>query len=160
MREESAISLLGKLPETKAEIGTFARSIREFMESGEVPDHDIFLFASRVAAIEKLVTALKKDIFISDVILEAAERDGRKNFEEGNASFRIQETGTSYQYNECGDIEYEEIMDNYNKWADKKKNRETFLKNLTPDSEVYGKDGTMLIPPPKSSTTKVVITLK
>jgi len=158
MYEESAISLFKKLPETKAEIKKFAMLVRQQMDDGDV--RNPLQFAARIKAMAKLAEVLFDDIIFKDTILERAEKYGVKSFDEGNANFRIQETGTKYNYDDCLDTEYEQICSEFNKWAAKKKDKEDFLKTIKPDQTVFGSDGIQLMPPGKTSTTSVVITLK
>lgn len=153
---ESAISIFRKLPETKEQIQNYSRLIRESVLNGEV---EPLTFAAQVSALEKLFTALKSDILIKDVILQEAEKYG-KSFDKGNANFRIQETGTTYDYAGCGDVEWEQIDGNIKAFTEKKKARETFLKSITGEMTVFGEDGAQIMPAVKRSTTSVVITLK
>ena len=157
MQEESAISLFRKLPETKAQIDTYTRLIKESVLEGEV---DPLLFAAQISALEKLFTNLKSDIFIKDAILSAAEKYGGKPFEKGNAKYSIRETGVSYDYEGCGDQIWAELDNQVKVLTEKRKERETFLKSITGDMTVFGDDGVQIIPAQKRSTTQVLITLK
>ncbi len=157
MQEESAISIFRKLPETKAQIDSYTRLIKQSVLDGEV---DPLTFAAQVSALEKLFTALKSDVLIKDVILEAAEKYGEKGFEKGNAKFRIQEVGVSYDFAGCGDFIWDNLDSQIKTLTEKKKERETFLKSLTGDMAIFGEDGVQILPAQKRSTTQVVITLK
>lgn len=154
---ETAISLLNQMPETKAEIDHFAKLVIEQIDLGEF--QDVLKFAARFKALAKLEEKLFSNVLFKDAVLEAAEKYG-KSFEKGNAKFDIRETGTTYNFNVCGDVEWEQLDSQLKGLSDKKKARETFLKSLTPEMVVFGEDGVMILPPHKKSTTSVVITLK
>ena len=154
---ESAISIFRKLPETKDQIKKYSNLVRESVLNGEV---DPLQFACHVSALEQLFKALKQDPLIKDVILEEAEKYGSKSFEKDNAKFQIKEVGVSYDFSECNDFELQYLDSQIKELQAKKKARETFLKSITPEMEVYGSDGVQLNPPLKQSTTSVVIILK
>lgn len=155
--QESAISIFRKLPETKAQIETYARLIKQSVLDGEV---EPLTFAAQVSALEKLFTTLKSDPLIKDTILEAAERYGEKSFEKQNAKFSIKEVGVSYDFAGCDDAEWNKIDSDIKEITEKKKARETFLKSITGEMEIFGSDGVQIMPAIKRSSTQVVITLK
>lgn len=154
---ETAISLLNQMPETKAEIESFAKIVMNQIDMGEM--NDVLTFAARFKALAALEETLFKNILFKDAVLEAAEKYG-KSFEKGNAKFQIAEVGTTYDYSVCGDVEWEQLDSSMKMIAERKKNRETFLKSITPEMTVFGEDGVQIFPPHKKSSTQVKITLK
>jgi len=156
MNEESAISIFRKLPETKDQVNKYFSLIKESVLNGEV---DPLIFAAQISALEKLFTQLKSDHLIKYVILQEAEKYG-KNFDKGNANIRVQEVGVTYDFNGCNDFEWHGLDDAIKELTEKKKARETFLKSLTGEMEVFGSDGVQILPAGKKSTTSVVVTLK
>ncbi|MBT3206921.1 MAG: hypothetical protein HN704_18355 [Bacteroidetes bacterium] len=154
---ESAISIFKKLPETKSQVKQYAILMRIPVLNGEV---EPLRFAARISALEQLLKALKSDHLIKDVILQEAEKYGSKSFEHGNAKFQIKEVGVKYDYTNCMDVDWEQLDSNVKFETDKKKQREIFLKSITPEMEVYGRDGTQLKPVVKTSTTQVTVILK
>lgn len=150
------LTIFSKLPATKSQVEHAANEIKQAVLNGEV---DPLLFAAQVSAMEKLFTTLKSDILIKDCILNEAEKYG-KSFEKGNAKFNIKEVGVTYDFSNCNDFEHENLSVQIAELNDKKKARETFLKNITPETEVYGSDGVQLLPAIKRSTTQVTVTLK
>lgn len=154
---ETAISLLNQMPETKAEIDNFARIVIEQIDLGEF--QDVLKFSARFKALAKLEEKLFSNALFKDAVLEAAEKYG-KSFEKGNAKFDIRETGTSYDYACCGDVEWERLDSEIKTLTEKKKARETFLKSITGEMTVFGEDGAQIMPAIKRSITSVVITLK
>ena len=157
MYEESAISIFRKLPETKEQVKKYSELIKSSVLNGEV---NPLTFAAQVTALEQLFKSLKDDILIKDRILEEAEKYASKSFEYGNAKFNIREVGVKYDYAGCNDFEYESICNEISKLAEKKKQREEFLKTIKPDIEVFGSDGVQLNMAAKTSSTQVVVLLK
>ncbi len=155
--EESAISLLRKMPETKEEIKNYVRIVKDSVLNGEV---EPLQFAANVSALEQLFKALKADILIKDVILEEAEKYGSKSFDKGNAKYQIKEVGVKYDFSGCNDSELDQITSDLKELTNEKKKRETLLKAIDPDKEFYDGDGVQLFAPIKSSTTQVAIILK
>lgn len=151
------LSIFNKLPETKLQVEKTAVQIKDAVLNGEV---DPLLFAAQVSAMEKLFTTLKSDILIKDCILSAAEKYGKKPFEKGNATFQIREFGVTYDYSNCNDSELDLLNKQILELTEKKKARETFLKSISFDSEIYGADGIQILPPIKKSSTQVSVTLK
>jgi len=154
---ESAISIFRKLPETKSQVKDYTKLIKESVLNGEV---EPLMFAAQVSALEQLFKALKSDHLIKDVILEEAEKYGAKSFEQGNAKYQIKEVGVKYDFSGCNDFELIGINDALAELTAKKKARETFLKTISPEMEIYGSDGVQVFAPLKTSTTQVVIILK
>lgn len=154
---DTALKILSQFPETKADIERTAMTIRNIVLEGETNELQLW---KQVVAMEKLVAAIKSDALIKDAVLEKAERYGGKPFDAYNASFRIGETGVKYDYLSCFDTEYEQICAEVDKWTAKKKEREEFLKTIRTDQTVFGADGVQLMPPAKTSTTSVIVTIK
>jgi len=157
METESALSLLNQMPETKSEIERFAKLVMNQIDLGEM--RDVLTFAARFKALAKLEETLFGNVLFKDAVLEAAEKYG-KNFEHGNAKFSIREVGTKYDYASCGDVIWEQLDSQMKTLAERKAARETFLKAITGDMTVFGDDGVQIMPPHKTSSTSVTITLK
>ena len=156
IREESAISLFRKLPETKSQVSEYKNLIRSSVEKGEV---NPLVFLKQVTALEQLVKELKQDVVIKNIILEESEKYGAKSFSDFGANFQIKEVGVKYDFSTCNDIVWEDIERKAKAIAVAKKERENFLKTIRNGNEVFGADGVQLEAPRKSSTTQVVITL-
>ena len=156
IREESAISLFRKLPETKSQVSEYKNLIRSSVEEGEV---NPLVFLKQVTALEQLTKELKGDVVIKDIILEEAERYNKKSFDDFGANFQIKEVGTKYDFSVCNDAVWEELEQKSKAIAEAKRERENFLKTIRNGNEVFGADGVQLEAPRKSSTTQVVITL-
>lgn len=157
MTEESAVSILRKMPETKAEGDNFVRLVRQAIEDGEV---DPLLVYKNIGMLEMVFKKLKGDIIIRDIVLEAAEKFGAKSFEYQGAKYAIREVGVKYDYAGCGDQEWNDLDYTIRNLTERKKEREELLRAITPEMEVYGADGVKLEPAIKTSTTSIVLTLK
>lgn len=154
---ESALSIFRKLPETNAQVKKYASLIKESVLNGEV---DPLIFVSQITALEKLFSNLKKDFLIKDCVMQEAEKHGFKSFDFGNAKFQIKEAGVSYDFKGCSDSEWDDLDSQIKELTEKKKQRESFLKTITGDMEIYGADGVQIMPALKRSTTIVSVTLK
>jgi len=157
MYEESAVSIFQKLPETKEQVSSYVALLKQSVLDGEV---DPLKFMTQVSAFELMLKQLKGDHLIKDCVLEEAQKHSAKSFELNNAKYQIKEVGVKYDFSDCNDLEYTEALEGEKEAKERRTNREKLLKTLTPESEVYGKDGVQLELPKKSSTTQVVITLK
>jgi len=157
MTEESAVSILRKMPETKAEGDNFVRLVRQAIEDGEV---DPLLVYKNIGMLEMVFKKLKSDIIIRDIVLESAEKFGAKSFEYQGAKYAIREVGVKYDYAGCGDQEWNDLDAMIANLTERKKEREELLRAITPEMEVYGADGVKLEPAIKTSTTSIILTLK
>ncbi len=155
--EESAVSILRKLPENKSQADRFVRLIREGIENGET---DPLLAYKNIAMLEHVFKKLKSDLIIKDVVLEEAEKFNQKTFEYQGAKYTIKEAGVTYRFNHCNDTEWERLDEQIKSLTEKRKERETFLKTIKPEMEVYNEEGVMIQAPIKQSSTIVAITLK
>ena len=151
------IKLFNKLPQTKADIAKDFNLIRDKVLEGEINPLD---FISQVSALEKLFADLKKDMLIKDAVLEEAEKYGTKSFEKGSAKFTIAEVGTRYDYSVCDDQVWNDLDGQIKLLTERRKARESFLHGVTGSVSIYDKNGVQLLPPAKTSTTQVKVTLK
>jgi hypothetical protein len=157
MYEESAISILRKLPESKSQADNFVRLIRESIENGET---DVLLAYKNISMLEHIFKKLKSDLIIKDVVLEEAERFNQKTFEYQNTKFTIKEVGSTYKYERCNDTVWNDLSEKIKELTDKRKEREAFLRTIKRGMEIYNEEGTLIEPPIKQSTTAVTVTLK
>jgi hypothetical protein len=155
--EESAVSILRKLPENKKQAEHFVQLIREGIENGET---DPLLAYKNIAMLEHIFKKLKSDMIIRDVVLEEAEKFNQKSFEYQGVKYTIKEAGVSYKFDKCNDTEWERLDEQIKSLTEKKKERENFLKTIKPEMEVYNEEGVKLNAPIKQSSTIVAITLK
>ena len=149
----TTISVINVMPSNKAEIKTFVQDVKERILSG---DENPLKIAAQLKAMEEVIDELRKDKEIRDMILNAAEKEGKtsKSF---NAEFQIKETGVKYDFSVCGDPEWEDLNKEIEPIKAKIKERETFLKVVK--NQFSTTDGIVINPPVKTSTTTVTVTL-
>ena len=151
------LSHLRDLPETKAEVESFSNNLINSIQWGEV---DPLELDGRLKALEEMIKKVRSSEEMTENILTEAEKYGQKTFDAGKYKHQIKEVGVKYDFSDCGDSEYQDILDSLKFMQDKKKAREIFLKAIEEDQEVFGSDGVQLLPPVKKSTTKVITLLK
>lgn len=150
------LSLITQLPDLN-QIGVFKQNIKaELLDGGNYNLLDIWHYFKAGARLFKELT---DDEDIKSAILNEAEKQGSKSFEKNGVKFTIKEAGIKYDYSGCCDSEYNDIIDQFNKLSEAKKEREKFLQSLTEKSEIYGIDGFQIMPPVKTSTTVVDVKL-
>jgi hypothetical protein len=155
METGNVLSIFRQFPETKTQVKKYSTLIRGAVLEGDV---DPLVYATRVAALKKLIEDLDGDILVKDVILEEAQKHG-KSFEFRNAKFVIKENGVRLDYSACGDADWDDLTRQIDALSAKRKRREEFLKGIDPATQVFGPDGVQICPPVKKSTTGVSITL-
>jgi hypothetical protein len=102
-----------------------------------------------------------KDLIREDCIIEI-EKHGGKAVINGVEVIR-KETGTKYNYKSCGDGVWQRAYDDEIIAANQRKEREKLLKAITSRIEVTDEitgEICSLLPPIKSSTTNIQITIK
>lgn len=154
---ESAMSLMRQLPETKSEINHYSQIIKNNLLDGEVEFIPVFL---QIKALSQLFKKLENDILLKDMLLEFAEKHNGKTIELTNAKLTIKEAGVKWNFENCDDFELASINDAILELTAKKKSREIILKAIIPGTEIFGSDGIQLNPAVKTSTTIVSILLK
>lgn len=153
---ETAISVINLTPTTKEQAETFATKLIDEVMRGDVNPLELHV---KMNAMQKSLDIVKKAI--ADQVLSEASKYGAKKFETMGAEIAICELGTKYNFENCGDSEWEKINNEINELQEKKKERENFLKTITPSVKVADANtGEMINPPIKSSTTGIKVTLK
>jgi len=111
--------------------------------------------------IEKLIEDILKDEnieyhFLKEFFLYEKE----KVIEVGGAKLMQSEVGVKYDYEASGDPKWFDLEKQAKEIAEKKKEREKFLQSIPYDAGVVDPDtGVFITRPPKSSKTKVKVTL-
>lgn len=171
--ELSTTSILSLFETTKDQRQDFISRVVQSVESGEVDPLKIHL---QIKCMEKIIEGItstdeKKNKDAAPLakrykaaLVEAAEKFGAKEFEFMNAKIKIGETGTKYDYSQCGDAELAQWTAEAALLAEKIKARQELLqktssKGMTLVNEETGETFTVY-PPSKSSSTNVIVTLK
>ena len=153
---ETALSTITVLPSDKLELAQFSRKIKSEILAG---DRDPLLILKQLKFVEKLIADLLTDKELDDHFLNEAEKYKEKTFEHIDCKFTVAETGVKYDYNATGDPIWFDLNKQVTELKDNIKVREKFLQNaglgfVEPTSGVF------VNAPPRTSKTKVTVTLK
>lgn len=150
------MSLINLNPTNKEEIKSFVDKLTNDVEYGSVNALELHV---KLTAMEKAITDLKKNIRNS--VMKVAN-NYEQSFDAFNSRIEKVETGTKYDYSQCGDTVYDDLLATYDKVASDIKEREAFLKTVKPGTTLIDDDGVIstIYPPVKSSTSFLKITLK
>ena len=149
-----AIEILNQVPENKDQLKKWVEIATNDVLNGY---HDLLKVESNLKYMEEAIKGLRSNI--KDHVLEEAEKEG-KNFDRHNCRFEIREVGVKYDYSLCDDQEWNDLDEEINKLSDLKRKRESLLKSLNDNSNVFGGDGVKLNPPAKKSTTSLITKIK
>lgn len=144
------------LPTNKAEIEAYSASVKELALSGEV---DIIKLARTVNIMKRIVENFEKEPEIQEALINECTKYGKGELRE----IQIKEVGSKTDYSDCNHPQYNRICSEIETLIEQKKSLELYLKSLTkPTDFIDPETGEQveLIPPTKTSTTKVVFTIK
>jgi len=154
----TALSTLSILPSNRDQLKTFSRMLKdEILASSKDP----LKILVQLKFIEKLIEDILKDEnieyhFLKEFFLYEKE----KVIEVGGAKLMQSEVGVKYDYEASGDPKWFDLEKQAKEIAEKKKEREKFLQSIPYDAGVVDPDtGVFITRPPKSSKTKVKVTL-
>jgi hypothetical protein len=153
---ETAISTLSQLPETKQQIETFAHSLEQGLNNGQIIASDLLRFQK---AMEKVFEKIKPTL-IENALNEISQYE--KNTVIKGSEFSIVEAGVKYDYSNCNDPVYNEHFQTLENAKERLKERETFLKCIKEPMHFITEDGEAitLYPPKKTSSTTLKVTFK
>lgn len=148
---------LRQLPYSKADIQDFSNRILDFLESGQGNPSDLLL---RFKGFEKVFEACKSRL--TELVVDEVSKHGKEAILNGQ-TFKIQEFGTKYLYDQTGDTTWKRLKQEADSAIKALKEREDFLKtikgHLTAVDESTGEIIT-IYEPTKVSTTGVAVSLK
>jgi hypothetical protein len=154
---ETAISTLSQLPETKQQIETFAYSLEQGLNNGQIIASDLLRFQK---AMEKVFEKIKPTL-IENALNEISQYE--KNSVIKGSEFSIVEAGVKYDYSNCNDLEYNTLNTQLEALKSTLKDRETFLKSIKQPLQMIDENSGevyIIYPPKKSSTTTLKVTFK
>jgi hypothetical protein len=154
---ETAISTLSQLPETKQQIETFAHSLEQGLNNGQIIASDLLRFQK---AMEKVFEKIKPTL-IENALNEISQYE--KNTIIKGSEFSIVEAGVKYDYSNCNDLEYNTLNTQLEALKSTLKDRETFLKSIKHPLQMIDENSGevyIIYPPKKSSTTTLKVTFK
>lgn len=113
---------------------------------------DVHIFTKSIENTIKMIqTALTREV------LDEASKYGEKTFVHRGCEVNIRELGVKYDFTNCNDDKWTDLMAEMELLKAEIKARETFLKAIKQPTEV---DGKLISPPIKSSTTGIAVTIK
>lgn len=151
-----AITVINNFPETKEQIKHFAQLVKDSVNDGNTNALDLMI---KFKAIDSTIEEIKKEIL--QEAIKQAELNG-KSYEYSNCKVEIAQAGVKYDYTQCGDTEWTEIVKEIENLTERKKVRETFLKSIQSKTGIVDHNGEVIevLPPTKQSTETIKITLK
>jgi len=145
---------------------SFAAAILEAIDEGQLDPIDVHYQIKSIESCLSMLTDKKSNPatakIYSERLLEAAERQGSKQFKRGDATFEIKEQGTKFDFTGCHHPRWNELNDQFQAIAAQLKEIESFLKNVPADGVTITIEDTgevvTVYPPIKRSTTGVTVT--
>jgi hypothetical protein len=153
---ERAISTITVLPSSKEEVKSFVEKAKEEILSG---NESALKIECQLKAFEEVIKQLRSDNDIKYAVLDEAERYGTKTFEEYGAKITIRDGGR-YNYNNCEDSVYQDLIEQQNEIKEKIKKRTEFLKTVPEEGTVNPDTGEFIKPAIKEGKTQISIQLK
>ena len=142
---------------SKASLDGYVKDIIEYAESNEGNPIEI---SAKLDFMMKICDIAKKEIKPA-VIKELEKAKERKDY--FGYKVEVKETGTKYDYSNCGDAKWYDLQEQLEKLKVKISDRETFLKAIKEPIMVADEEtGEMfkVMPPVKTSTTSPCFTLQ
>lgn len=159
-KEISAPSLLSLFETNREQRQSFAQQVLGYVKDGGADPRQILLQSKCITDMMSLIT---DDEEFKQMLITESEKNGRRH-EYMNAEFNIREAGVKYDYSNCNDTPYNELVAEKEKLDAKIKDRERFLKNVPTEGTTIVDESTgeaiTVYPPSKSSKTIVSVTLK
>lgn len=156
--KEIGLALFNSMDVTRQSIGETVAVILKAVDEGAVNALEARI---RLKAIEEVVSTASSSI--AKYVRDEAEKHGAKSFDYMGAKVELAETGVNYNYDVCGDQEWEELQASLKQLKADIKAREEFLKSLKKPITVANEETGEIItinPPVKTSTSGVKITIK
>lgn len=153
------VSLLRLGASTKQQIKSLVRGVIDGVDNGDISALETFLL---LKAWEDVSEEIKKAVR-SKAVAEASQYQGKLTLH-GN-ELETFEAGTKYDYAATKDPIWPQLDAIANTAIERRKEREAFLRTIKPGDVTTAVDPesgeeVRLVPPPKTSTTTVKVTLK
>ena len=157
---------------TRDERKSFVSDLINALNDGELKPLDIHL---QIKSMEDIISQLTDRnektnknftaaIRYHQLLLEAVEQYKERSFDYQNAKFEVKEVGTKYDYSQCNDAEYFELVAQQKELTEKVKAKEKFLQTVPVKGVIVTNEETgetyTVYPPSKKSTTSVSVSLK
>lgn len=144
---------------SKAQLKIMAdMSLQEIFENGKIIEA-----AEALSVMENFIKELRGNKQFTDYVRDEISKNG-KQLETNSAKIELAETGIKYNFDNCGDVIYEQLSQQLESIEQQLKDRKEFLKTVPASglpilNEQTG-ELTTIYPPSKSSTSTYKITLK
>lgn len=148
--------LINSVDLSKASVRTVADQLIELAEQGNPLEVKLKLKAMSEAIDE----ACKK---VDKMARDEAEKHGGKTFDYLGCNIQLIEAGTKYDFSNCGDIELEQMLAEQSALEARIKARKEIVKNIKGKMILVNEstgESYEVVPPVKSSTSTIKITLK
>ncbi len=143
-----ALSTINSLPSSKKQVASFVYELKTAILKSKNPLEEFV----KLKYAEKTFEEILKDAEIEKAVLEEFHLyEAEKIVEVLGAKLNISETGTKYDYGDCGDVVWNDLDKQIKELTEKKKARETFLKVLPNGGMVDPDNGNFINRPPKES---------
>jgi hypothetical protein len=155
---ETALSTLSVLPSNRDQLKTFSRQLKDEILSGNT---DPLKALVQLKFAEKLIEDVLKDEELDHLFVKELQLYGKeKTVEIAGAKLMQTEVGTKYDYEASGDPKWFDLKKQSTEVSERLKEREKFLQTIPYDQGVVDPDtGVFITRPPKTSKTKVKVTL-
>ena len=156
---ETAISTISVLPVGKKEMERFINLLVDEICSGQNEPLQVLV---RLKYAEKVIAETLKNERVDAIMIEEYAKYGKdeKVVIQG-AELKQMETGVKYDYEASGDPVWMNLDKQITELTEKRKHREKMLQNLSYDQGIVDPEsGAFINRPPKSSKTKISVTIK
>ena len=154
----TALSTLSVLPSNRDQLRTFSRQLKDEILAGNT---DPLKALIQLKFAEKLIEDVLKDEELDHLFVKELQLYGKeKTVEIAGAKLMQTEVGTKYDYEASGDPKWFDLKKQSTEVSERLKEREKFLQTIPYDAGVVDSDtGVFITRPPKTSKTKVKVTL-
>lgn len=155
---ETALSTLSILPSNREQLKAFSRQLKDEILSGNT---DPLKALVQLKFIEKMLEDILKDEELDHLFVKELENYGKEKVVQiAGAKLMQTEVGVKYDYEASGDPKWFDLDKQAKEIAERKKEREKFLQGIPYDAGIVDSDtGVFITRPPKTSKTKVKVTL-
>jgi hypothetical protein len=155
---ETALSTLSILPSNRDQIKSFSRQLKNEILAG---NEDPLKALVQLKFIEKLIEDILKDEELDRLFVKELQLYGKEKVVEiAGAKLMQTEVGVKYDYEASGDPKWFDLKKQSTEVSERLKEREKFLQAIPYDAGIVDPDtGVFITRPPKTSKTKVKVTL-
>ena len=154
---ETTLSVINLLPSNKAQISVFKDTLKSEILAN---DKDPLPILVQLKMAEKTIAEILKDDEIDEHFLkEFLLYDKDEKVVVSGATLTVSEVGVKYNFGDCGDQVYNDLIKESEVLKEKIKERESYLKTIPKEGTVCPIHGNFINRPSKSSKTKVIVRL-